>query len=293
MMLEQGVHKGIAPADYHAWEFNPSEPKSGPISCSLFKRFLSEGPESLLTKKVYSSSSLAWGSLVDCLLFTPNHFDSEFVSKALCNDLAKDGSFRSNAAKAWKAEQESLGKTIITNDQQNDSLEAVARLKNTPAASEILSGADYQVGLVYRPDHGVPYKALLDVLPHHLDHDDCIADLKTTAANIHDDGELNRAIYKWGYHIQAALYLYIWNKLNDDRRNRWKIIWQSSKAPFEVRVTELLPEWIEIGRHVISKRMPEFLECIQSNRFESPFLTCETVLAPPGYAQIYDEDEAA
>ena len=293
MKLDEGVHKGIAPADYHAWAFNPAEPKSGPISCSLFKRFLSEGPESILAKRTYNSPSLVWGSLVDCLIFTPNHFDSEFISKSLCNDLAKDGSFGTNAARQWKAEQEALGKKVIKNDEQNDALEAVARLKNTPAANDILEGADYQVGLVYRPNHGVPYKALLDILPHHLDHDDCIADLKTTAANIHDDGELNRSIYKFGYHIQAALYLQLWNKLTQDRRRRWKIIWQSSKAPYEVRVTELLPEWIDIGRHVIAKRMPEFLDCIQANKFESPFLSSETVLAPPGYAQIYDEEEDA
>ena len=229
---------------------------------------------------------MSWGSLVDCLLFTPHHFEGEFVLKEENPHLSADGGVRSAAAKAWMFEQAEQGKNVVSKDQWETALTAVARLKETPASGEIIEGGQYQVGMVYTPKDGIPTKGLIDVLPQHLDHDDCIADLKTTSVNLYRDGDLARQVAQYGYHIQAALYLFLWSKLTKDTRRRWKIIWQSSAPPYEVRVTELEDTWLDAGRRVIMDCLPMMVRHFKKKHFPSPFSKVETVL-PMHSASLY------
>ena len=278
-MIEDGIHYGIAPKDYHAWEFNKEDPGKGPISTSLFKAWLNDGPLKFRhAAKRESSAAMSWGSLVDCLVFTPHHFEQEFTLKEECPHLRADGGVRSAAAKGWMLEQAEQGKNVVSKEQWETALTAVARLKETPASGEIIEGGKYQVGMVYTPKDGIPTKGLIDVLPQHLDHDDCIADLKTTSVNLYRDGELARQVGQYGYHIQAALYLFLWSKLSNESRRRWKIIWQSSSPPYEVRVTELDDEWLDVGRKVIMDCLPMMVRHFKKRLFKSPFSNWETIL---------------
>ena len=278
-MIDDGIHYGISPQHYHAWEFDKEDPAKGPISTSLFKAWLNDGPLKFRhAAKRESSAAMSWGSLVDCLIFTPHQFEREFILKDECPHLSAGGAVRSNAAKTWMLEQEELGKNVVSKVQWETALTAVARLKETPASGEIIEGGQYQVGMVHTPKGGIPTKGLIDVLPQSLNHDDCIADLKTTSVNLYRDGDLARQVAQFGYHIQAALYLFLWGKLSDDTRRRWKIIWQSSSPPYEVRVTELEDEWLDAGRDVIMRCLPIMVKHFHKRQFPSPFSNRETVL---------------
>ena len=291
-MIKDGIHYGISPKDYHAWEFNKEDPAKGPISTSLFKAWLNDGPLKFRhAAKRESSAAMSWGSLVDCLAFTPQHFEQDFVLKEDCPHLSAGGAVRSSAAKEWMMDQAEQGKNVVGRDQWETALTAVARLKQTPASGEILEKGHYQVAMVYTPQDGIPTKGLIDVLPQHLDHDDCIADLKTTSVNLYRDGDLSRQVAQYGYHIQAALYLFLWSKLSDDTRRRWKIIWQSSAPPYEVRVTELTDEWLDAGRAVIMKCLPIMVKHFHKKHFPSPFSNRETVLPMHSAALYAIEDQ--
>jgi len=286
--LEDGVHKGICPHAYHTWELIKERPETGPISNSELKDFANKGALGWRhSERKKSSNAMAWGSLVDSLLFTPGV--EEFVFKEDNPHLSTNGRALSKAAKLWENDQILEAKTIVSEAHFEAAEVAVARLKETPVSAKILEGADYQVGLVYTADHGIPTKGLVDVLPHELDSDDCIADLKTTAANLYSDSDLARQCGKFGYHVQAALYLYLYNKITSDYRNRWKIIWQSSSAPYEVRVTELPQEWIDAGKAYIRYYMPRFIRAIKSHRFRSVFSKAETYL-PMHASALYAEE---
>ena len=286
--LEDGVHKGICPYAYHSWELIKDRPETGPISNSQLKDFVNKGPLAWrYSEPKKTSSAMAWGSLVDSLLFTPGNED--FVFKEKNPHLSADGRALSRAAKLWESDQILEAKTIVKEADFDAAEIAIERLKQTPASAKILEGADYQVGLVFTPNHGIPTKGLVDVLPHELDSDDCIADLKTTAANLYSDNDLARQCAKWGYHVQAALYLYLYNKITSDYRNRWKIIWQNSSAPYEVRVTELPQEWIDKGKEYIYCHMPRFIRAIKHHRFRSVFSDAGTYL-PMHSSALYAEE---
>ena len=289
-MIEDGIHKGITPAEYHAWEFDIEQPEKGPISNSLLKRFAKSPYAFKHGNAPRPSTALNWGSLVDCLAFTPEQIAYEFRFKSENPHLSANGAVLSKAAKEWQAENSAGGVRWITETELSHAELAVANLRHEPASGEIIEGADYQVALVHTPDHGIPVKALLDAVPAHLDHADSLVDLKTTSANLYSDAGIAREIGKWKYHVQAALYLNIYNKVSDDYRNRWQIIWQSSTFPFEVRVTELDEDYLSKGRAYIRCHLPRFIRALQANRFESPFRKASGYL-PMYSSAFYAEEE--
>lgn len=290
-MIEDGIHAGITPAEYHAWEFDIGQPEKGPVSNSLLKRFAKSPVAFKKGNAPRPSASLTWGSLVDCLAFTPDQFAHEFRFKSDNPFKSKNGAILSKDAKQWQADRQEAGVRFISEEDHQKATLAVENLHGELASGEILEGADYQVALVHTPDHGVPVKALLDAVPAHLDHADSLADLKTTAANLYNDSDLARQIGKFKYHVQAALYLHIYNKIADDYRTRWQIIWQSSTYPFEVRVTELDEDYLSKGRAFIRYYLPRFIRALQANRFESPFRNKSSYLAMHPSAFYAEEEE--
>lgn len=65
-----------------------------------------------------------------------------------------------------------------------------------------------------------------------------MADLKTTA-NFSLEG-FGKTIATFGYHLQAALYLELWNgQFPDDQREGFRFVWQDVNPPYEVCITEM------------------------------------------------------
>lgn len=279
--LEDGVHEGISPRAYHSWKFDPTNPAEGPISCSLLKRFISVGPHRFryeTKSRKAPSSAMTWGSLVDCLLFTPDLVDEQFVSKEDNPHLSTDGTVRTAKAREWRDEHLGRGVEVVTEKERADAGAAVLSLKGTPISSEIVSGGKYQVGLVATPDHGIPIKGLLDVVPSHPEHQDSLADLKTTSVDIYNDDDLSRQVGRLGYHIQAAMYLHLWNTITGETRNRFQIIWQGASEPYEVRVTELDNLFLEAGGAMVSYYLQRLANCIKRKMWCSPFRESSSIL---------------
>jgi hypothetical protein len=181
----------------------------------------------------------------------------------------------SKAAKEWRDSVLAGGRRIVKPDDLAQALEAVKKLSSTPASARLLEGSLFQTGLVFTSEHGIPAKGLVDCLP---DGGDCIVDLKTTGANLHNDSELERTVGKFRYHVQAAFYLYLWSKLSDEPRREWKIIWQSSAPPFEVRVDKLDNLMLDAGGEFVRYHVPRIIRDMKTDSWMSPFAEGETML---------------
>tara|TARA_R110000765_G_scaffold414795_1_gene515508 strand:- start:3169 stop:4044 length:876 start_codon:yes stop_codon:yes gene_type:complete len=175
--------------------------------------------------------AMSWGSLVDCLVTSPDDFENQFV-------MSPFDSFRTKEAKQWK---EDCTQDIVTVDMVAKAKGAAAILTGGhKVAAEIIERSQTQVVLLNKIQHPasektVNMKALLDFAPEGVDY---LADLKTC----HDftANGFEKAIGNYGYHVQAAHYLSMWNMQHpDDQRDRFLIIWQDSAAPYEVAVTEI------------------------------------------------------
>lgn len=196
--------------------------------------------------------AVIWGSLVDCLATAPDEYDDCFV-------ISEFDSFRTKAAREWKEEMADSGKTVITKELLKDAQFACDVLtKKHKYAASLIEKSRSQVVLIDKIQHPsvsrpVNVKGLVDFVP---EGEDFLIDLKTTSD--FTPGGFEKAIAKFGYHVQAAHYLGMWNALHpDDQRHRFQIIWQSSSRPYEVAVTELpesdIADGADMFNHLLGK----------------------------------------
>lgn len=207
-------------------------------------------------KQHLANDAVAWGSLIDCLTTSPDDFDECFVVKpdTYINNKGevKPWNGNANVCKKLLANVDE-GKTIITQEMIENATLAVKNLTETHKESaKIFANSDKQVILLSEV-MGVKFKGLVDLAPRGEKY---LADLKTTGKFSHDSFE--KTTGSLGYHVQAGLYLMLWNTcFPNDQRDRFRIIWQESSPPYEVAVKELtaldIADGQDLGKHLIIK----------------------------------------
>lgn len=216
-------------------------------SCSLYKwRYC--------PKDFKPTTAMQWGSLIDCLTTTPEDEDNQIA-------VSEYDSYRSDEAREWRDAQLEAGKIIVTQSEMEEAQKAADMLLNKNAHSaEIFKKSKTQV-ILYGVLQGLNVKGLVDLAPAGEDY---LADLKTT--NDFSLGGFEKTISKFGYHVQAGLYLKLWNKMfPEDQRNGFRIIWQDSKAPYEVVVTELSAFDIDAGADYFDYLLSKLAKAANNN----------------------------
>ena len=93
----------------------------------------------------------------------------------------------------------------------------------------------------------------------------------------------------FGYHVQAGMYLALWNTLfPNDQRHRFKIVWQSSKYPFEVAVREVHRDDIQAGANYFKHLLNRVIEAAKLDSWPMAFPT-EQISMRPTYASMDEE----
>ena len=274
----------VSPIDYHAnlgldrsnifspdsflsksrlWELN---------SCSLYRwRFA--------PKEFNATAAMSWGSMVDCFLLTPEEVDRTIVFSPYAD-------YRTNAAKEFKREVEASGRVIMKADEVETVKTAVDKIKSDRIAGPIIEASKSQAVLL-NEIMGVQFKGLVDIAP---DSGDCLYDLKTTS-DFSIRG-FSKSIAVFGYHVQAALYLKLWNLCNpDDKRDRFRIIWQDSSSPYEVAVTELPTADIEAGGTWAAHQLDRLIEATNRNKWPNILDDKIAVIGRPSWAGYQDEED--
>jgi hypothetical protein len=160
------------------------------------------------------TGAMSWGSLVDVLLLTP-----EEQGKAIVVNPYAD--FRTKAAQELRDTARAAGRIVVSQDDIARANSAVEAIRRHPIAGPVIAKSRTQVVLLNKIK-GVQCKALLDLVPP----GPCLYDLKTTS-DLTPRG-ISKAIHQFGYHVQAAWYLKLWNLCHpDDQRKRFRFIWQS------------------------------------------------------------------
>ncbi|MHA1840387.1 MAG: PD-(D/E)XK nuclease-like domain-containing protein [Candidatus Heimdallarchaeota archaeon] len=157
------------------------------------------------------SKALTMGSLLDCLLLTPELFKSEYVIKPLTYPSGVDypslhgkenKTWSGNAkwCKAWMAEKEEHGFKIVSNSMLEEVKKINLNLRRHPRANDLLSGLK-QTAYVWRDlKSGILCKCLIDVVGENVNG---LVDLKSTS----DASQFRNNLTKFDYHAQAAHYV--------------------------------------------------------------------------------------
>lgn len=231
------------------------------------------------------SGATDWGSLMDQLLLggtdwkiavKPTEYPSEPTKKG-GDTVMKPWSGNSTWCKEWKAEQERNGNTVVSRDELDDCEAAIANIRGDESIAKLLAGASNQVEV--RADYVdretgvvVPVKCLIDVVPDEGGaFSTSLADFKTARC-----GALRswgRFVYGFGYHVQAAMYLDLWNADNycavsaTGDREDWKIFGCESERPYEPFKRTLSQEFIQLGRVSYQNALRRYAKCLASNQW--------------------------
>lgn len=231
---------------------------------------------------------MRWGSLIDCLALTPDLFDQQYdiappiyhapeSAKKDAPMIEKPWNWNASYCKEWRDERK--GMEILTADESGDAYAAINTLFERPEVASMMANAKTQVALRFDLPESLtgvegltlPCKALLDIVPDRQgEWGDSLADLKTTG-KLDDMRQLEKTIYERGYHVQAALYLDLYNALTGEGRTEWLLVFQLASAPFEVAVVRLSTEAIAKGRDWYLTAIRKWAQCLTMDVWPSPF----------------------
>lgn len=272
----------VNPADYHTRltckRENIHDPDSYLSKSVLFELRHSSPYRWRYHPKTFTGSPAAeWGSVVDCLLTTP-----DLVADTV--EIHDFDSFRTKEAREAKADAESAGKIFWKASQMDQALRAVEKVNAHKYAGEIVRNSVPQT-VVLGTLRDVQCKGLIDFAP---ETGSALVDLKTI--NELTPEAISKRIDSLGYHIQAKWYLSLWNQMTGENRNRFIFIWQESSPPYEIAVTELPAFDIEAGGEWAANQIDVLKKCTEDNYWPGHFGGVPAVLGRPGYATFRDEE---
>lgn len=223
------------------------------------------------------SNSMAWGSLVDSLLFGVgfDRFETRPDTYSRFNEKTKQMDVKpwnaiATECKEWLAEND--GKQVISKQFKSDAIHAVNLLKADKDVFELLNGARFQcwlegVFLCTETDIEIKVRGLVDIVPDgQRAYSAFLADLKTTT-----DGGMAKWWRKcedgW-YHVQGAIYIDLWNMAMQENRNRFLHVIQENEYPYEIAHRELSEQALRLGRSQYKAALQTLARCKKTGIYE-------------------------
>jgi hypothetical protein len=221
------------------------------------------------------TESKEWGSLIDTLLLDPVRFSDKYAvapetymadgKKKGDPQVEKPWNWNATVCKEWRELQGN--KQVIKSDEKESADMAVKLIQEDPIVSELLLCSERQVMVTaeYEDETGitVPLRVLIDLVPH-KDYDSfaqCLVDLKTCATA--EPSAWRRAVAQHNYHVQAPLYLDLYNAATGENRTEFRHIIQESFPPYEVGRRILSSEFITLGREKYQSALALYCQCLK------------------------------
>lgn len=279
-ITEPGIYSGVPMDVYHGADLcdGPS------VSSSGLRRLVNQSPAHYWCESPYNpdrieqkeTDSLTLGRAAHHLLLGEDDFNTLYVVRP-----EKWDSWRTDAAKAWKRDQEADGRTVLLSTQ----LDVIRGMARSLAAhplidAGILNGMIEQT-IVWRcKDTGIWLKARPDAIPN--DAGD-FADLKTTTSV--QTADLARTIADYGYHQQAALIAAGWHAIAKKDIASFSFVFIESKPPFCTRIVTLKDDDLARGERQNHVAIKTFAKCMETSEWPGPGGADAEYLALPTWAQ--------
>lgn len=263
LVTEPGRYTGLSLERYHG------QPCDGPsVSSSGLRTIFQQSPahfwsaSSLNPDRIEppASEALLLGAAAHHLLLGEDDFSLRFVVRPQRFD-----SWRTNEAKAWKAEQEAAGRAVLL-PGQIETVRGMARaLAAHPlVAAGILNGEIEQSLFARDPLTGVFLKSRPDAIPNHSG-DFC--DLKTTISVGFD---IDRDIGRYRYDMQAALTKLVAKSAINIDMTSFSFVFVEKEAPYTVDVLTLKDSDIQEAERDLRVAIDTFAHCLKTREWFGP-----------------------
>lgn len=274
-----GLYEGIPDEQYFAWDaFNASTAKK------IDKTTCLDAYKELL-KPREPTAAMQKGTALHLACLMPNEFD-ERIAEGLGIDRRSNDNKAKHAEHAVKHE----GKIILPAKDYDWCLKAAEAMQQNAMAMSVLNmaGVKKELCIIWLDrGTGIKCKAKLDLLGRWQGSINVIADVKSTDCDMSDD-ELEKAVGRFGYEIQASSYLGGVNALSESEREFW-FIWVNSKNPSAIRVTNL-DEWaLKEGEHKYRKAITAWAKCQETGVYKGWPQKLTTLSLKP-WDQVIEKD---
>lgn len=213
------------------------------------------------------SDALTFGSMYDCMLFTPEEFEKRFYvldDQKKCEEIGGKAPKMTNKYKDWvkefKQEAESKNLEMVGKDDVTKASEMIDRLKVSGVMENYLIG-DYQYEFNREID-GVPVRGFLDCL-----NKDYISDHKTTRSL----SAFRYSVKDYGYDIQAYIYTKVLGK------DKFYWVAQEKAYPFAIGVYEASEETLQRGEEKFNKAVERIIWYMNNKKPTDTFFVKGTI----------------
>ncbi len=269
VITEPGAYLGMPMSVYHGQPCDGPSISSGQLR-KIFSKSLAhywnESPLNPEREPFEDTEFTILGRAAHHLLFGQEFFSKEFIIRP---DTAPDGSGpwsgQKKVCKAWLAEQELEGLTVITNKQLEQIAGMEKALIKDPIVNSGILAGQIEVSMFYK-DHetGIWKKSRPDAVPNDSDASDlkCVSDITTAG--------LSKSLGTQGYHAQGAMVRDAFmNVLKREMANFFLVYVEGSK-PHSVRIESVAPEEIDAGARENRVALHLFARALKTNEWPGP-----------------------
>lgn len=269
------------PDEYHARKFDktklPDLDACGPISASVLSK-IRNPLEFLVKEDKQETKEMEWGSLVDCILTTPDRFNDYYIlvpenaparpTKAMIE--AKSPSIESKEKISfWSSfDRQAAGKTPIEKKTLSEAQTAVSMFMRHKEAWEFIKNSRHQVVVEgtfkYWDKTDLKVKAMMDLLS--VDKP-VIGDIKTTF-DMSDRG-MRLTAFKFDYLLKMGWYCMLAEAAGLGIRDQAVLIWQNSSPPYEVKMRHYTRSEILFAINIIIPARLQTLRMLNPKNIES------------------------
>lgn len=241
------------------------------VGSSSLRTLIEHSPAHYLHNRLHPSESTpaqALGSAIHAALLEPN----KFIESAICEpDFSGKGSVAARAE--WHLENH--GKLILKGEQY-DQIKGILKAVSVHAiAHKFITAGAAEESLFWRdPNSQVICKARPDFIREgHI-----LVDIKTTEDTSYK--AFQKSIVKYGYHVQAALYLDGASEVLGQKFDEFIIVAIEKKAPYAINCFMLDDSAIMEGRALYFHALSILAECFKTKKFPAYAEAIKSIMIP-------------
>lgn len=223
-----------------------------------------------------STAATDWGTLLDAMLFggdmtqfvvCPETYEGVDNKK---QTVTKPWNWNATACQEWRDQQN--GKQIVNPSVMREAEKARDLFRADGQLLSLITDAKFQAHCTADwtdEDTGivVPVKILVDIVPDSANKpfSNSLADGKT--ARNGSVGAWPRVVNDGWYHVQAAMYLDVWNASTGDTRKRFFHAIQENTPPYETGRRELSDQFLRFGRAQYEAALKIYSQCLATGEW--------------------------
>ena len=212
-----------------------------------------------LNEKFEPTDSMILGSVVDCLLLTPDEFENQYLVIPKIDRRSKAGK-EAYAEAQSKAAENNL--TIVSEAQYNTAQIMVEQVWNNQEAATILNATTETQKRIEWKHKGLPFNGFLDGAGQFEQGKKFIFDLKTTSDSSLDN--YTKQLINLKYDLQIAMYYLAYTRQNFEQPMAFHIVVEN-KAPYTCNVFRLSDTVLETGKQIYDKLCDDFKNCLEND----------------------------